>query len=191
MENLLKLLYNEAEQEKKRIQEEAESFRKNLIEKAQEEAIILTETTEKELQEKAHLEIERVKSALNLKEQAEILKEKTRWLERVFQEAWNRLSQFPDNPQYSTVLGLLLKEVLEESQNYIVSTNPRDLPLVEDFKKKEGLDFQVVPDESIESGVVAITTDKRVQIFNTLPHRLEKAWPHLVVEVSRLLWEED
>lgn len=191
MENLLKLLLNEAEQEKKRIQEEAESFKKNLIEKAREEALILIEEAEKELQEEARLEIERVKSNLNLKEQAEILKEKTRWLERVFKEALNRLREFRGNPQYSSILELLLKDVLKENQNYIVSINPRDLPLVEDFQKKEGLNFQIVPDESIESGVVAITPDKKVQIFNTLSNRLEKAWPQMVVEVARLLWEED
>ncbi|MCR4427735.1 MAG: V-type ATP synthase subunit E [Caldiserica bacterium] len=190
MENLLKLLLSEAEQEKKRIQEEAESFRKNLLEKAQEEARSVIEKAEKELEEKGRLEIERAKSAYNLKEQAEILKEKTNWLERVFNEAFDRLKKFRENPRYASILELLLKEVLKDNPDYIISLNPQDLPLVQNFQKKEGIDFKIVQDESVESGVVATTPDKKVQIFNTLPHRLEKAWPHLVVEVARLLWEE-
>ena len=190
MENLLKLLVSEAEQEKKRILEEAESYRLGLIKKAQEEATSLREQAEREIQLKARSEIERAKSALVLKEQAEILKTKSQWLDKVFQEARNRLSLFRNDPNYPAILEHLLSEVLKENEELVLTLNPKDVEIAERVKAKTGTDFSIFSDEAVDPGVLASTADGRIKIFNTLSDRLERAWPHLVVEVARILWEE-
>jgi len=48
----------------------------------------------------------------------------------------------------------------------------------------------VVADQGISAGVRAVTKDGKIEIRNTLGDRLERAWPYLIVDISRTLWEE-
>lgn len=190
MENLLKLLVNEAEQEKKKILEEADSYRQNLIEKAQEEAEKLLAEEERELRSKAQREIERVKSTLALKEQGEVLQAKSQWLEKVYQEARNRLIQMRQDKRYPAILELLLKEVLTENEDLALTFNPEDAEIIQRYLSKTGLNIPTFPDASMGPGILAITKDGKVKICNTLSDRLERAWLNLRVKVAQTLWEE-
>lgn len=190
MENLLKLLQREAEQEKKKILDEAEAYCSALLIKAKEESEGLFAATEKEIQAQARAEMEKAKSAFSLKEQAEILKEKSHWLDKVYDEAMRRLESYRKNPDYQRALRLLFQEVLKESEELTLFVNPADKGLIESWKKEAGKQCPVVADQGISAGVRAVTKDGKIEIRNTFGDRLERAWPYLIVDISRTLWEE-
>jgi vacuolar-type H+-ATPase subunit E/Vma4 len=182
---LISLLEEEAAIEQGRILQEAQSYAERAVQAAQEEADNAFAKERSHWQHWSEIEQEKLRKKLDLKIQSGLLKERATWLEKVRLSASEKLVSFRSDPRYPGVLVRLLTELQDDQQNLTITLHPQDQHLLPGLKAEE-----LIFDEHLAPGIVGTTSDGKIEIRNTLPDRLEKAWPMLLGATAARLWKE-
>jgi vacuolar-type H+-ATPase subunit E/Vma4 len=186
---LVSFLEQEAQAERDKILQEADESVRQILEKAKTKSEKEKAEAEQKSVRLGRTELEKARNALRLETQTELLQEKSRWLDKVWQETSARLMAFRTDPQYPAALEQLLQETLVDRSSIHWRLNPADVSMAESWLKKNELQGEIIADPTIDAGVLALVEKGRVEIANTPQDRLHKAWLQLLVEIARRLWK--
>ncbi|MGQ9780728.1 MAG: V-type ATP synthase subunit E [Nitrososphaeria archaeon] len=188
MEEFRSQLRRLAEEEAKRIIDDAEEESKRILKKADDEVKRAMERrlqeTRIKLAEKERIEL----ASARIEARRRVLSVKSKYLDQVFKEAENRLKEIPTQEPsiYQKVLVNYIMEALEnlEGKEFMIQMNRQDQPLAnktlylaEDALKKSGknvkLKISPVPMDA-SGGVIVYTEDMRQYYVNTFESKLTK-----------------
>jgi len=192
---LIRLLEGEAAVEQQRILEEARSYAQETVQAARHLAEKALAEADLRWQHWSEAEMEKSKKTQALKGQTQILEEKTRWLQVALTKAKETLADFRQDARYPEVFLRLARDFDEEGRtgapqsqhsedSWVFTVHPLDQKLL-----GSDLGRRVIQDETLPPGLLAKTTDGKIEVRDTLPDRLEKAWPLLVGKAAELLWD--
>ncbi len=188
---LTSLLREEAEQEKSRILHEAREEADALLGRVNEETGAQLKKAEQEVALWMKKEKEKIRNSLNLQLSSSLLKEKSVWIQKVFAETREKLEGYRLSPDYQVIMELLLEEVLSgkpAAGETLILVHPEDQDLLKNLLKRKKIEAKIRTDPSIKVGLKLITEEGKVEISNTLPDRLSRAEPRLVVKLRKILW---
>lgn len=189
LEQIIKILEEEAGKEQEEILSRAKERANKLLEQARAEA--------KQIEDR---EIERVTSALKgeqaktiniakLYVKKETVRTKEELIEKAFLQAAEQLKEFRKSKDYLLVFRKLLKEVVANTEGKIlVSADKRDSKLAQETLEEMGVDYKLEPTLRSLGGAKVTTSDGRITLVNTLDSRLEKARQILKPEVTKTLF---
>lgn len=186
------ILFNIAKREAEGIVKEARSKAEEIMKEADREAEKMLEDERNKL--KTQLEIERSKrigvAERMAKEKVLIAEHKI--VEEVVKETLEGLSKLRGNVnEYKRVLTHLIEEALVMQEGDIeIHVNPEDKILIEGVISDMGLKLKVVPDESVNLGIVLYDTSRGFVVYNTLEERLEKAKGLLLENLKEVLLKD-
>jgi|Deesub1362A_J573_1020465.scaffolds.fasta_scaffold12771_3 V/A-type H+-transporting ATPase subunit E len=192
LEDILKALEEEGENECRRIKEEAEAKAKTIVEEAKKKAKAFKEKEVEKAKVKASSDGARLINAARLRAKREIVYAKERILQRVKEEAKKKLISQREDKNYPEVLAKMIAESLDgiTSDNVIVRVNTRDKELAEKLLRDYQVKAKVETDKGILGGLIVQSEDGRVTVTNTLESRLERAYELLKSEVIDLIFKE-
>jgi len=194
---LIRLLEGEAAVEQQRILEEARSYAKETVQAARHLAEKALAEADLYWQHWSEAEMEKSKKTQALKGQTQILEEKTRWLQVALAKTKETLADFRQDARYPEVFLRLARDFDEggrteaqrsqsqgDQDSWVFTVHPLDQKLL-----GSDLGRKVIQDETLPPGLLAKTADGRIEVRDTLPDRLEKAWPLLMGKAAELLWK--
>jgi len=195
-----------AEGEASRVLEDAKEEAQKVIAEANVRAASAREERTKALEreldgrERAELAIARMDG------KGELLRVKSEWSRRVFEEAQKRIARMAENggQEYNELLGNLVLEGITamKGTKFIIETNSRDKEAISHvletvaeraYKiKNEKVAFQIGTIQTSTLGGVVVSTEDRVQYFNnTLEARLSTASQNLEGVIRKILFGAD
>ncbi len=170
-----------------------------IIEKARADAEDIIKNTEKEIEQRKKVHLNKIEADIKIKSMqiinraklnanGKILKAKYEVIENIFQKATERFFEIKNENKYLSIFEKLCKEVLGDIKGETkVIMDREDASLF----KKLFLDVkaELAPvNTSKVFGIELITKNGSVIIKNTLNSRLEKIKPELMLELNNLLF---
>lgn len=179
LEDILRAIEREAEEERSRIQADAQQEIDALIDRAREEATRIEEDVRRDGEKRDRADAERVL----LRARAEALRRLRGSREAVYAQALerarSRLASIRATPAYLPMFRAMQEEALSAMREAeVVQVDPRDAALAEGLLPGSSLRLCIRPDIETWGGVVVRTQDGR-GVRNTLEERLERAEPFL------------
>ena len=193
LERVSKAILEKARSEAEAILEKARKDAEEIINKAKLKRKSEYEREASKIIEAAKRKARAIVVQAILKTRKEITKTKYEIIESIVKEAKEILKK--RNFDVEKSLRTLLLETIQviPSGKVIVYANPVDVKIVEKIIKKEGLGNrveEVIADENISGGVVAVSVDGKFKIDNSYDSRLEMVLSRLMPNLSRELFGE-
>ena len=185
---LLKVIEQEAEAERQRIVESGQKEVREILEKAQTEALQLEQKFEADSLAQEKTEIAKADSTANLQAMAILLATKSRIIEQIFEEAYDKIQKIPAD-KYKKALKIMIQEAAGElSGDLVIKSSPDDQKTVQEITKALKLKAEVKADPLMKEGVVVSDQTESSSILNRFSDRLKRARPALVARISEILW---
>ncbi len=111
----------------------------------------------------------------------------------LFQQMINKVKQrlagLPEKSEYASVLKKLVQESTADFPECVrIRVNNRDASLTKRILSELKLNLEVEPTNDFSAGVVALSADGRMSIWNTPELRLEKVIPLVSPQVAKILY---
>lgn len=185
---LLKVIENEAEAERQRILESGQKEAREILEKAQTEALQLEQKFEADSLAQEKAEMAKAESTANLQAMAILLAKKSRTIEQIFEETYQKILETPPD-KYKKALKIMIQEAAGElSGDLVIKSSSDDLKTVQEIAKALKLKSEVKADPLIKEGVIVSNQAESNSILNRFSDRLKKARPSLMARISEILW---
>ena len=186
--SLAEILEQEVQGEIAAIQEQAAQKAAAIVAQAHERAAALTESRTRLLANEKTAALTRARSAANLDTNAQQLNAANTLQSRAFVEAEAQLKAIPQHPEYLGILGKLLQEAHAALPTAdVIEANPAEVNVVRQVAQSLGLQTEVRPNDSVQTGVRLVGAGGKTSIQNTLLGRLQAGRETLSAQVSRLL----
>ena len=197
MEPLSRAILKEAEVDAQQMREEAKVKADAIRQRAQKDA----EAARREILDKAQQEADRLRSqtvsGAELKARTMLLEQREKLLDRVFQAAREKLAEIQKRPDYDQLAAMLLREALVQLRvnKAEIRADPATRALLEKKALKDissELNGQFTMADNLEEGlgVVIEAADGKLHYDNTLGTRLQRLQSILRSSVHKLLMGE-
>ncbi|MGQ9543152.1 MAG: V-type ATP synthase subunit E [Candidatus Bathyarchaeia archaeon] len=204
-EKIREYIEKETEAEVKRIIENAEAEARRIIEEAKERASArLEELRHKRLVERLARERSEL-SIMRMTQRAELIKIKTEWLNRVFDEAYKRIGEMAKDPGSTSYRNFLMGLVVEgatalrgsklllkadtESGKFL-QRSLKELSDKISEMKGERVELEVESQPNSPLGVIIQSSDGRRYYSNTLEARLARVRERIGGSIYNMLFKE-
>lgn len=187
MSKLETILQEEVLAEIQQLLSQAEEEAAKIVAEAEEKAQAQLAAQKRKLEARKAAELHRAASAAELAVTTARVEAKGEVISEIYRKVQARLEALPASPEYPTLLERLAAEaVAAVGKAEAIVVHPDDLPRIKGWAEGKGL--EVMSDETVRLGVVAVAKGGKTRVANTLPDRLERAWEVLSAKVSQVLW---
>lgn len=174
------------------IKSEAEEEVKRIMAEAENEASRTRRQRLKKIEDALRSEATAMIYSATLKAKKEVNQAREQAVENVFRIAQERISRLSKEDSYPDIFKALLDECIELIDGEIVfQVRPEDRLLLERLLAEGDIQYRIsdVPLES-SGGLIAMSADGSVAVYNTFERRLEKAKKRLRLEISNILFSD-
>ncbi len=189
-------ILEDADIQVKKILEEAEKEKEEILKKAEEEANKRYEEIIKRGEKEAEMVYNRIIAEAKLEAKKKLLKAKEKIIEKAIQKIKEDLFKLPEKPEYRDKLYKLTVEAIEllgEEDSYIAKINKRDINLLKEIQNELKYDFGKnitlkVETVDIIGGIILQTIDKTKEVDNSLEAIFERKLPEIRIKLSEKLF---
>ncbi len=114
---------------------------------------------------------------------------KQEFFQQAFKLSRKKLSELPQKPEYSRVLEKLIQEATAHFPECTrIKVNPRDASLAKKTLSELKLKLAIESTQDLSAGVIALSADGRMSIYNTLESRLDRLISLISPQVANILY---
>ncbi|MCP4399960.1 MAG: hypothetical protein GY801_21965 [bacterium] len=196
MAGLLDVLTEEAEAQREKILDGAETKSREILHQAEAEAENLQEKSFHDCDEKLRLEKGRSLGAAQLYARNLMMQAKHEVLEEAFKKALSSLSDLRKRSEYAEIFHRFASETLDQFEgenidNVIVFVDERDLRLCRDFLDNRKISYEIDTGKTFLGGLEIVASDASFKVTNTLEGRLAKEKDGLLGKLAHILFEDE
>jgi len=192
LEDILRVMEQQARAEIARVQMQAEAEAAAIIAKAEEEAKAIKARHLTNVMPRLQNDRARLLNEAKLVALREVMATREALLDDAFAMAHTELARLRENRDYPGVLARLTREVVDElGRELNIVVDPRDEKVIQKVAAELGMHSQISTGLHTAGGLEASTPDGRVTVVNTVEARLARSQRYLRREIASILVAED
>lgn len=192
-------ILEDIEKEATKIILDAEKEAEGILQKAKEEGEEKAKAFQSEASEKGESEKKKMRSLTEIEIRNRILQVKDEQVNKVLDNALERLNNFVRSKDYPNYLLQLIEEAAKKIgyDNLIVTVRPEDKKLLNNSKLEDlsrRINVKLILSEepgNYLGGCIVKTTDGKIGYDNTFEKRLQQLTPALRIKIAKILFEEE
>jgi len=188
IEDILKTLEDQAQNDCDECLTEARAHAKHILEEADREAQVIRERHTAQVERVARAKASQKVNAARLESKMKVSAVKGDGLDMVFVQAAEQIGTIRERSDYTQIFTGLFSEAVSETEGPLtIKVNAADVDLAQRLMSEKGLAGEVEADPSISGGVLVEMSGGKILRRNTLDDRLQRARELVQDDVAKVL----